>query len=374
MVRQIDSGREILVAVARKPGTPFSIERAILEPPRPDEVLVRIVASGICHTDIVVRDQYYPVPQPAVLGHEGAGVVEEVGANVVGVKPGEPVVLSYQSCGHCRTCLTGHPNYCGNFYALNFGGSRLDGSTAMKTPDGEVLHAHFFGQSSFGSYAVCHYRNIVKVPEDAPLELLGPLACGVQTGAGAVLRALRVPAGASIAIFGVGAVGLSAVMAAKIAGATKIIAVDISSSRLEMAASLGATHVVNSTAGDVLAEIRKITRDGVDFTIECSGRPSVLRHAIDALANQGTCGVVGAPKMGAEVNVDVNMLMVPGKRIQGIVQGDAVPQIFIPELIEMHRQGLFPFDRFCRLYEFSDINKAIEDSESGSTIKPILKF
>ncbi|MGJ7491543.1 NAD(P)-dependent alcohol dehydrogenase [Variovorax sp. ZT4R33] len=369
-----NEARAVKVAVARGPGQPFTIEDAQLEAPRSDEVVVRLVATGVCHTDAIVRDQYYPVPLPSVLGHEGAGVVEAVGANVTRIAPGDHVVLSFHSCGHCERCAEGHPTYCGDFMGLNFSGGRLDGSTAIRTPKGETLHSHFFGQSSFGTYAIANERNLVKVAKDAPLELLGPLGCGIQTGAGAVLCAMRVPPGATFAAFGAGAVGLSAIMAARVAGAKTIIAVDVTPSRLELALALGATHVVNSREMDAVKAIQDITGGGVQFTLESSGRPEVLRQAIDALGTLGTCGVVGAPRVGTEASFDVNGLMVPGKRIQGIVQGDVVPQKFIPMLIELHRQGRFPFDKLVTFYDFADINLALADSETGKTIKPILRF
>jgi aryl-alcohol dehydrogenase len=213
-------------------------------------VLVRVVATGVCHTDIIIRDQYYPSPLPAVLGHEGSGVVEAVGSDVAGVAVGDHVVMSFMSCGTCRPCQSGHPGHCGSFFELNFGGGRADGSSASCDAHGHALHDHFFGQSSFGTYAIAHERNVVKVDKDAPLELLGPLGCGIQTGAGAVLSALAVKPGSSFAAFGSGAVGLSAVMAARVAGATTIIAVDVTPSRLALALELGATHAVNSREVD----------------------------------------------------------------------------------------------------------------------------
>lgn len=364
----------ITVAVVREEGGPFKIEKAMIGAPQADEVLVRIVAVGVCHTDIIVRDQYYPVPLPVVLGHEGSGVVENVGSNVTSVAPGDHVVLSFGSCGRCVQCLDGHPGHCEDFFALNFGGCRKDGTTATQDAAGEKLHDHFFAQSSFGTYAMASERNVVKVTKDAPLELLGPLGCGIQTGAGAVLRALGVPAGGSFAAFGSGSVGLSAIMAAKLAGATRIIAVDISDDRLAMAKELGATHVVNSKTTDPVAAIQEITSGGVQFALECTGIPAVLRQAIDALGIRGTCGIVGAPRLGTEASFDVNMVMVPGKRIMGIVEGDTVPQTFIPQLIDLYLQGKFPFDKLVTYYEMDQINEAVADSESGKAIKPILKI
>ncbi len=365
--------RQITAAVVRKKGGPFQIETLSLEEPRSDEVLVRIVATGMCHTDMVARDQLYTVPLPVVLGHEGAGIVERVGGSVKKIAPGDHVVLTYMWCGHCTPCLNGDLTYCANFYPLNFGGAREDRSTATHDQQG-VVHDHFFGQSSFGTYALAHERNVVKVPVNAPLELLGPLGCGIQTGAGAVMNALRVRPGSSFAAFGGGAVGLSAVMAARVAGATTIIAADVVPSRLELAKELGATHTVNSRETDPIEAVRKITGGGANFTLESSGRPAVLRQAIEALAIRGTCGIVGAPALGTEASFDVNGVMTAGKQIIGIVEGDSVPDLFIPSLVELYTQGRFPFDRLVKFYSLDQINQAAEDSEKGITIKPIVRI
>ncbi len=365
--------REITAAVVRKKGGPFRVERLTLEEPRPDEALIRIVATGMCHTDMVARDQLYTVPLPVVLGHEGAGIVERVGSSVKKIAPGDHVVLTYMWCGHCKPCLNGDLTYCENFYPLNFGGAREDGSTATQDKQGAV-HDHFFGQSSFGTYALAHERNVVKVPAAAPLELLGPLGCGIQTGAGAVMNALKVRPGSSFAAFGGGAVGLSAVMAARVAGATTIIAADVVPSRLALAKELGATHTVNSRETDPVEAVRKITGGGADFTLESSGRPAVLRQAIDALAIKGVCGIVGAPALGTEASFDVNGVMTTGKRIIGIIEGDSVPDLFIPSLVELYQQGRFPFDKLVKFYPLDQINQAAEDSEKGITIKPIVRL
>ncbi|MDO6415282.1 NAD(P)-dependent alcohol dehydrogenase [Sphingomonas sp. BIUV-7] len=368
------SRRQMKAAVVRQAGQPLQIEDVTLEQPRRDEVLVRVVATGICHTDIVVRDQGYNSPLPAVFGHEGAGVVEAVGADVTKVAPGDHVVMSYAFCGKCRSCETGHPAHCVNVFPICFGGSRLDGSISIEDAEGKPLHDHFFGQSSFAQLSLANENNVIRVPSDLPLEMLAPLGCGLQTGSGAVLNALKVRPGSTFVAFGAGAVGLAAIMAGKIAGATKVIAVDVNPERLKLAEELGATHVINSRDGDPVAKIMEITGIGADFALECSGRPEVLRQAVDCLGFFGTCGIVGAQPIGSEVPIDVNGVMIPGKRIMGIVQGDVISDIFIPTLIEYYRQGRFPFDRLIKYYDFADINQAMEDSESGRTIKPVLRI
>lgn len=370
----LNKDRIVKAAVVREARQPLVIEDVRLGELRHDEVLVRIVATGVCHTDMVVRDQYFSSPLPAILGHEGGGVVEAVGVDVTSVVPGDHVIMSYMYCGECYLCESGHPAHCQHVGPINFGGGRLDGSTSASDLHGEVIHDHFFGQSSFAQYSIASVHNVVRVPKDLPLEILAPLGCGLQTGSGAVLNALKVRPGSTFAAFGTGAVGLAAIMAAKIAGATKVIAVDVNPDRLALATELGATHTVNSREVDPVATIMQITERGADFSLECSGRAEVLRQAIDCLGFFGTCGIVGATPEGTEVAVDVNSVMIPAKRIMGIVQGDVIAHTFIPTLIEFYRQGKFPFDKLIKHYDFEQINEAIADSESGKTIKPVLRI
>jgi aryl-alcohol dehydrogenase len=363
----------VTAAVVRQKGGPFTLEQLQLEGPRADEVLVRIIATGMCHTDMVVRDQVYPVPQPIVLGHEGSGVVEKVGSGVVKVRPGDHVVLTFMSCGRCRLCEQGRPANCENFNAHNFSGARADGTGSLRDERGPI-HDHFFGQSSFGTFAVANERNIVKVPKEAPLELLGPLGCGIQTGAGAVMNALKVGHGSSFAAFGAGAVGLSAVMAARAVGATTIIAVDVVPSRLALAKEGGATHTVSAKQRDAVAAIKEITGGGVQFSLETTAIPEVLRQAVDALGVRGTCGIVGAAPPGTEIKIDVTEFMQMAKTIYGIIEGDSVPDVFVPQLLDLYLQGRFPFDKLTKFYPFERINEAASDSERGLTVKPIIRI
>ncbi|MBJ7514690.1 MAG: NAD(P)-dependent alcohol dehydrogenase [Stenotrophomonas sp.] len=364
----------IQAAVMRQSGQPLAIEPASLEQPRANEVRVRLVATGVCHTDMVVRDQLYQTGMPMILGHEGAGVVDAIGSAVTTVAVGDHVVLTYAFCGLCEPCASGHPAHCQHMGELCFAGGRLDGSSSAQDAQGGHLHDHFFGQSSFATHSITSELNVVKVPADAPLEYLGPLGCGLQTGAGAVLSVLDVGAGASFVAFGTGAVGLAAIMAARVAGATTIIAVDVNPARLALALELGATHTINSREADPVEQVRLITHGGADFTLECSGRAEVLRQAIDSLGILGTCGIVGATKVGTEASFNVNDVMIPGRRIIGIVQGDVVSKTFIPKLVELNRQGRFPFEKLVRFYDFDQLNQAMADSENGTTIKPIVRL
>lgn len=361
----------VTAAVIRAKGGPWSLETLELDDPRDDEVLVRVVATGVCHTDLSIRDQYLPLRLPIVLGHEGAGVVERVGARVMGLEPGDHVVLAPLSCGACGNCQTGMPMYCEQFARLNIGLRRADGSTTLR--DGvSTVSGSFFGQSSFATRALAHQRNTIRVPRDLPLELLGPLGCGIQTGAGTVINALRPKAGASIAVFGTGAVGMSAIMAARLVGCATIVAVDVKANRLQLARELGATHAIDNAGGDAVDAIRQATGGrGVNFSIDTTALPGVIRQAVDCLAPPGTCAVLGLSPEGAEVSLDINVLGT-GRTVRGVTEGECVPSVMIPALIEWWRQGRFPFDRLIRKYEFHAINQAAADMTSGETLKPVL--
>jgi aryl-alcohol dehydrogenase len=309
---------------------------------------------------------------PAVFGHEGAGIVERVGARVAKVQPGDHVAMSYLSCGACGPCEKGRPTHCDAFHQSNFMGARLDGSVTMQKGQ-EAIHGSFFGQSAFASHVLASERNLVKIPNDLPLEIIGPLGCGIQTGAGGVINSLKVRPGSSIAVFGTGSVGVSAIMAAVVCGCTKIIAVDINDDRLGTAKKFGVTHTINSGKVDPVPEIMQITGRGLDYALDCTGVPAVLRKAFDSLAVGGVCGLIGAAPAGAEASLDMHTIL-NGRTLMGVVEGDSIPDIFIPQLIELYRQGRFPFDRMVTFYPFEEINQAAQDSEMGKTLKAILKF
>jgi len=350
---------QIQAAVLRPHRDQLAIESLELEGPRDDEVLVRLVASGICHTDIDFLDGGQD--PPVVLGHEGAGVVAEVGRSITAVKPGDHVVLSYQSCGRCSECFQGHPAGCEKFWEANFGFARLDGSNALARSG---VRGHFFGQSSFATHTLATERNLVKVAKDLPLELLAPLGCGFQTGAGTIINSLRVQTGSSLAVFGTGAVGLAAIMAARLAGAHPIIGVDLNPRRLELALELGATHVIDNREEDVPSRIAAITRRGADYVLEITGDHEMHRIAAQVLSPRGTVALIAAP--GGSTSLP------EGRKAKSIIQGDAIPQIFIPKLIKLYKAGYFPFDRLLKFYDFPDINRAIAEARRGDAIKPVL--
>lgn len=364
---------DIQAAVARVKGADLVIQSLMLESPRADELLIRMVATGVCHTDIAMRDQVFPVPMPVVLGHEGAGIVEAVGPDVTGFAVGDRVLMSFRSCGACDSCAAHLPSYCHQFFPLNFGSARADGSSAL-TCDGVEVHSHFFGQSSFAGHVVAHHSNVVKVAPDAPLDVLAPFGCGIQTGAGAVMNALKIGAGESLAVFGTGSVGLSAVMAAKIVGAAVIVAIDKNPARLALAAELGATHVIKAGAEDAVARIREITGAGVGFAIDTTGVPAVIVQAVTALAPRGIAGLIGASDPSQTMELNIIDIMTNGKHVRGIVEGDSEPEKFIPRLIALHAAGKFPVEKMLTFYPFSEINQAIHDSETGKTVKAILRM
>ena len=361
---------KISAAVLPSHDAPFEIRELEIAEPRPGEVLVRIVGAGMCHSDLLARIPGGPFASPIVLGHEGSGIVERVGDGVTKVAPGDKVVLSYASCGKCMHCETGLPQYCELFGALNFMGSRLDGSAPLSGTDGSKMGCCWFGQSSFATHAMATERNVVKVTaDDVKLEILGPLGCGFQTGAGAVVNSLGARPGTSIVIYGAGAVGLAGLMAAKIAGCTTIVAVDLHDNRLSLAKELGATHTINaSTTTDVTAEVRAITGGGTQYGLDTTGVPAVLRGAVDALRPTGTLAVVGVV-MGDIAFSSSGFL--DGKTVKGVIEGDAYPAEFIPKMIEWHRRGMFPIEKLVKTYRLDQINEAQHDSESGATIKPI---
>ncbi len=358
-------------AVVERAGAPFQIQDVQLEPPRDDEILVRLVAAGVCHTDMVLRDV---AQAPSVFGHEGAAVVLGVGKAVTAVKPGDKVLLSFASCGACRNCLEGSPAYCYDFGPLNMGGVRADGSHQMRSVCGCNIKGNFFGQSSFATHALTTERNVVRLPPDTPDELLhvfAPLGCGIQTGAGAIINSLHPPVGSTIVVFGAGSVGLSAVMAARVSGASQIIAVDLNHERLALATELGATHVLHGADAQLVEQIRSITKGGADFAVETTGNRDVVRKSAEVLRRGGTTGLIGVGTGDISFG---HQQVLGGIRIMGILEGDAVPQTFIPKLIDLYRQGRLPLEKIITKYPFEQIQQAVEDSESGVTIKGVLVF
>jgi aryl-alcohol dehydrogenase len=364
---------QIKAAVVHERSGPFVIDTIELCEPRPDEVIVRVVASGMCQTDLHGRDGYYPAPFPKVFGHEGAGVVHTVGSAVRSLVVGDHAVMSYPWCGACANCEQQRQSYCLHGSGLKHKGTRADGST-LHSKNGTPVYGAFFQQSSFGSFALTQARYAVKVRKDAPLELLGPLACSGQTGAGAVLNVMKPKPRDSFAVFGAGAVGLSGLMAAKISDCNPIIAVDIHDRRLTLARELGATHIINHKAcSDVVGEICKITGGGVRYSLETTAVPAVFREAIECLMPAGTCVLLGSARKGSEISFEMPFLQ-HGRIVRGVVQGDSNPQDFIPQLVDLVMAKKFPIEKMIKFYDLADINLAAQESSTGLAIKPVLRM
>ena len=362
----------ITAAVARAAGAPFNVEPAELDAPRPDEILVRIRAVGVCHTDLVARDGAMPFSMPAVLGHEGAGVVEAVGSAVTKVARGDRVALTFRSCGQCDRCRSGDPAYCYTMPMLNYIGMRPDGSKAIRQGE-TAVSSNFFGQSSFATHALAYERNVLKLPADIPFELAAPLGCGVQTGAGGVMLALASPAGSSLLVTGGGAVGLSAVMGAAIQGCGTIIVVEPHAARRALARELGATHVIDPAADpDLTAAVRAILPHGVDFAFDTTGRPETLAAVMGALAPKGVFGIVGIPPPGATLPGDLGTVLTFGQTVRGIIEGDSDPDDFLPRLIDHWRAGRLPLEKLVRTFPFAAINEAIDAQHHGECVKVVL--
>ena len=361
-----------IAAVMPAANSTFSIESITVDAPQRGEILIDIKAVGICHTDLVMVSGVFGTAFPAVFGHEGAGVVSAIGDGVTKVAVGDKVLLTFNSCGACVRCKGDDPSYCEQFAALNMACTRGDGSSRLHG-HGKALSDNFFGQSSFASKAIALERNVVKLAQDADLALLAPLGCGVQTGVGAVTRSLEAKPGQSLVVIGGGSVGLSAVLGGRLAGCSPIILIEPQQDRRTIASEIGADHVIDPGSGDIVAAVRAIVSRGVDLVVDTSGHMPSVAASLGMLANKGRLGLVGLPgAFDAALPVPVIQWITSGGTVRGIVEGDSDPDRFLPELIEHHRAGRLPFDRFVRTYPFEAINEAIADAHSGRAIKVVL--
>ncbi len=374
MSTQASTGISARAAVLRKTGGPLVLEDISVHAPRADEVLVRMVGTGVCHTDMVCRDGF-PVPMPIVLGHEGSGVVEAVGADVKKVRKGDHVVLAFNSCGQCGSCKDDHPATCTQFLGLNFAGVRLaDGSTPL-SQNGTPVHSVFFGQSSFATYAIAREINAVPISNSVPLELMGPLGCGVMTGAGAAINSIHIQPGQTLAIFGGGAVGLSALLGAKAVDAGQVFVIEPNAARRKLALELGASKAFDPRDGsDVIAAIKEASGGGARYVIDTTGIPAVIGQAINCILPGGTIALVGIPPPEAPVPATLMDLLAKSVTLRPVTEGDANPQTFIPKMVALYQAGKFPFDKLITKFRFDQINEAMKASEDGTAIKPVLVF
>jgi aryl-alcohol dehydrogenase len=350
----------------------FFAEDVFLDEIDEDEVLVKIKAVGICHTDIASTESIYPFSYPVLLGHEGAGIVEKVGKNVINVSPGDHVVLVYASCGKCDHCIQGMPYICDEFYCLNTKGVSKHNQKKLALANGEKV-SNFFGQSSFAEYSIVNQNSVVKVDKELPLDYLGPLACGLMTGFGSVLEKLQPKKNESIAVFGCGAVGLSSIIASKIAGCKEIIAIDVSNKKLEFAKQFGATHVINSENESVKDMISSYLTKGVHYAVESTGHPAVLQEALEITRLSGKIVVLSAVKSGTKIELDYKSIQ-SERSLIGTIMGSVNPHLFIPRLIEFYKNGQLPLEKLITFYRLKDINEAIQDIKNGKVIKAVLKI
>jgi S-(hydroxymethyl)glutathione dehydrogenase/alcohol dehydrogenase len=359
-------------AVFRKVHEPLTIETVDIDKPWGREVLIRTVATGVCHSDLHIVDGLgrYPLDRPYVLGHEGAGIVEAVGADVTTVRPGDHVVACLSGfCGTCPQCLGGHPNLC-------VGGvvARSEQATPRVAQNGGLVR-QFAGIGSYADHMLLHENSIVRIDPDLPLDRAALVGCGVLTGVGAALRTSGMQAGQTVAVFGVGGVGLSIIQGARIGGARQIIAVDMFDSKLEMAKALGATHTVNSTQDDPVKAVRALTRgEGVDHAFEAVGLSILVRQAIESLAIRGTATIVGVLPAGAMIEFPW-MAIRPECRVQTSRMGSNQFRTDIPNYLEFYRQGRLKLDEMVsRRGQLGDINEAFRAMKAGEVARSVLVF
>ncbi|CAJ0544181.1 Ff.00g034880.m01.CDS01 [Fusarium sp. VM40] len=367
--------------VVHKPGDKFVMEPITLDEVRSDEVLVEMKYSGICHTDVLFQTGLLPgVEYPAIFGHEGAGIIRALGSNVKdkSLTIGDHVLLSFNVCGKCKQCLADNPSCCHVHSPVNTGSVRLsDGSTPARLQDGTSVRSQCFGQSSFSRMSVVAERCVVKCPYPESLSYYAPLGCGFQTGAGTILNVLKPDKTKTVVIFGVGSVGIAALMAAAYLQVNQLIAVDVNDDKLAMVKELGATHTVNPTkcGGDSIeATIKQITDGGADFAIDCTGRIPVIESLFGCLAPRGTATTVGVPPPDSVVRIEPQTFLLENKSYIGVVEGGSHPQKFIPQLMELHRQGNFPVEKLCKVYSVKDFDTALSDLREGKVVKPIIHW
>jgi len=355
-------------AIARKPGEAVSIEEFTIGDPGPNEVRVKILASGVCHTDLGFRNGTYGTEgYPFLLGHEGAGIIEAVGPGVSNVKEGDHVILAWRApCGECRFCKAGKPNFCA---------ASLNAEKRMQTLDGLTLNP-VLGIGTFCTHTLVHAKQAVPYDSKLPAPQMSLIGCGVMTGVGAALYAAEVQPGSSVAVFGCGGVGDSVISGAKIAGATTIIAVDLDDQKLEWAKAFGATHTLNPKHGDPIAKIKELTGGfGVNYSFEAVGIPQTLEQALFSRDLAGTCIMIGVPGPGPKLELELQRFFDLGGKLGVSWYGDCLPTRDFPMLAEWYRQGKLNLDGVVsRTIDLNDTEEAFEAMKRGETLRSVIVF
>jgi len=363
----------VKAALLEAPTTQMSVVDIDCQEPQAGEVLVRIAASGVCQSDLHIVHGVQSTPLPAVLGHEGAGIVEAVGPNVTRVKVGDHVVLSWVPyCGQCIYCLSGHPNLCSVAYAALAQGMLLDGTSRLSRLGKPVYHYSFI--SSFADYAVVPEAGCIVVRRDIPLDKAALVGCAVMTGVGAALNTAHVQPGSTVAIIGAGGVGLNVMQGSQLSGAVSIIAIDVNPAKLAFAYTFGATHTINATEVDAVSAVRELTRGvGADFCFEAVGRPQTMRQCWEMARPGGTVVMVGIAPEGSELSLPANRVVREERRLMGSFYGSARPHSDMPMILELYMAGKLKLDELVtHRFSLEQINEAVSALESGEAIRPII--
>ena len=354
---------------------PLAIRQVELAPPGPDEVLVRIAAAGLCHSDLSVINGDRPRPMPMALGHEAAGIVEALGPGVRDLAVGDHVVVVFvPSCGHCAPCAEGRPALCEPGAAANGAGTLLSGERRLADEDGRPLN-HHLGCSVFAEYATVSRRSLVKVDKAVPLDEAALFGCAVLTGVGAVVNTAKVSAGASTAVIGLGGVGLAAVLGAHAAGARQIVAIDLSDAKLEEALRLGATHVVNAAAADAAEQVKALSDGGVEYAFEFAGAVRALDLAWRITRRGGSTVTAGLPPPGAAFALPAVSLVAEERTLRGSYIGTCVPSRDIPRFMALYRQGRLPVDKLLSgSLTLDEINEGFDRLHEGHAVRQVVVF
>ncbi len=372
--RTTNNGQSLIkmkAAVLYELNQPVVVEELELEKPKEREVLVKMVASGVCHSDLSVTNGTIPLPLPIVLGHEGAGIVEEVGPGVTAVKPGDHVILSWvPNCGQCSFCAMGRSYLC-EARALTRGGTMLDGTRRIRK--GTKEYNHMLGVSTMATHTVVPEISLVRIDPDIPLREAALIGCGVMTGVGAVINTAKVEPGSRVAVFGAGGVGLNVIQGAVLASAETIIAVDLLDRKLQFAKQFGATHLINASREDPVQKIKDLTGGGVDYAFEAIGHGAVITQAYQATRRGGTTVVIGVAAPGVQASIPANTLVLEEKTLKGSYYGSARVQVDIPRLIRLYKSGRLKLgELISNTYPLEDINKAFEDLQKGENARGVL--